>query len=58
MKEEEEGEPIISGDWNTRIGKKGGTPTEEKKEDTVRNFRDGTVNAEGERMLRIVEERG
>ena len=56
IKEEEEENLIIGGDWNTRIGRRGsGYHEGEYKE---RKSKDRTLNNKGKELIKMVEERG
>lgn len=59
ISEEEENVMIVGGDSNARIGKKGTLYLgEEEEEEEGKSSRDIVTNTEGERMLRITEDRG
>lgn len=49
---------IIGGDFNARIGKEGSFSNMEKEEKDVRNSKDKVKNAEGRKLLEMVEENG
>lgn len=50
---------IIGGDFNPKIGKEGKLYNGELEEEREkRNLKDSAINEEGEKMLKLVEERG
>ena len=59
VKEDEEENMIILGDFNARIGIEGGWEESEIVNEVVkRNSKDKKINGEGREMLKMVEERG
>lgn len=49
---------IIGGDFNARTGQRGSFSSEERRENETRKSKDKVKNAEGERLIEMVEENG